>query len=230
MEMSFVKHLLEKGKFLSRGAESTLYKVNFMGHNAILKYRNKKLYRIEELDKKIRRKRTYTETNLLFEASKHGLNVPKVLYSNIKENTIIIEYIKGNLFREMLIHKILNEIEIREISRKIGEMIGTLHNIDIVHGDLTTANIIVSKKNGVLEPYLIDFGLGETKKDNEAKAEDIDIFYRVLDSTHPKEKDIIFGSFIDSYTKNIEDSSDIIRRFKRIRRMGRYVEKRKRRY
>ena len=132
MNFNLIREMIKTGEYLTKGAESTLYKVSFLGIDAILKYRNKKLYRIEELDRKIRGKRTFTEASLLYEASKYNINVPRVLYINIKENAIILEYIKGKLFRELLLDNALRKREIEEISRKIGKMISNLHNLKTI--------------------------------------------------------------------------------------------------
>lgn len=225
LRKTFLMELIEKGRILCKGAESTLYKTKFMEMDTVLKLRGPKKYRISRLDEIIRKRRTFREGNLLYEASRKKIKVPKILYMNLKNNFIIMEYIEGDVLRNALIKNKFGNNEILRISRKIGIEIAKLHNINIVHGDLTTANIIIKKNE---TPYLIDFGLGEKTKSYESKSEDIDIFYRVLNSTHPNKRKMIFQEFIGVYKEHVNNYREIISRYKRIRRMGRYVERKKR--
>ncbi len=221
-----LEHFLEDGVMISKGAESNLYKISYYGKPAVLKYRVEKKYRIKELDKKIRRRRTFGEASSIYEAWKKGINVPRLLYADLERYYLIMEYLEGEVLREAILKKKYTDEEISVIASSLGEMIANLHNIDIVHGDLTTANIIIKDE---LRPYLIDFGLSERRSDPEAKAVDIEMFYRVLESTHTMEREKFFNAFIQAYKKNVLNSKEIISRFNRIRRMGRYIEERRRR-
>ncbi len=222
----FLNHFIENSILLSKGAESNLYKINYLGYSAVLKYRVEKRYRIKDLDVRIRRRRTFGEATSLYEAWRNDINVPRVLYADLRRCYLIIEYIDGILLREALLSGKYGEREIRLISGKLGEMVARLHNIDIVHGDLTTSNIIIM---GEFTPYIIDFGLSEKNGDAEAKAVDIELFYRVLESTHTPIKDLFFNVFLEKYKANVLNSKEIISRFNRIRRMGRYIEERRHR-
>ena len=221
-----LEYFLENGVMISKGAESNLYRILYCGKTAVLKYRIEKKYRIKELDKKIRRRRTLGEASAIYEAWKKGINVPRLLYADLKRYYLIMEYLEGEVLREAILKRKYTYEEIDEIASSLGDMVANLHNIDIVHGDLTTANIII--KDG-LKPFLIDFGLTEKRSDPEAKAVDIEMFYRVLESTHTMEREKFFNTFIQTYKKNALNSKEIISRFNRIRRMGRYIEERRRR-
>jgi TP53 regulating kinase-like protein len=218
-----LSNMIKRGEFIVKGAESDLYLVEYLGLKAILKYRTPKEYRIKELDEKIRRRRTAREATILYEAYKLGVNVPRIFHLDLKNNYIVLEYIQGDNLRDALLKGAYSKRDKMKIFYLLGKMIGVLHNKNIVHGDLTTANVIV--KQTKKEPYLIDFGLSEKNADIEGKAVDIEMFYRVLESTHTKFKQLTFESFIKGYKDNVLSSNEIISRFMEIRKMGRYVER-----
>jgi TP53 regulating kinase-like protein len=73
------------------------------------------------------------------------------------------------------------------VAKSIGAAIGKLHDAEIVHGDLTTSNIMVTEDDGQLttDVVLIDFGLGMMKPTMEDKAVDLYVLERAFISTHP---------------------------------------------
>lgn len=89
------------------------------------------------------------------------------------------------------------------VAQQVGVAIGKMHDADVVHGDLTTSNIVMktvahtdsfnpgssgssidSSQHGV-EAVLIDFGLGMMKPTIEDKAVDLYVLERAFVSTHP---------------------------------------------
>ena len=121
-------------KIINSGAEAIIY----LEKNQIIKERISKGYRHPELDKKIIKRRTKSEKKLLEKASKF-VNIPKVNQENY-ENKILMEYIEGDKLSESLDTYPLQE-QIKVI-KKIGKNIGKLHKEGIIHGDLTTSNIL----------------------------------------------------------------------------------------
>ena len=77
-------------KILFQGAEALI----LLDKNIITKKRVKKSYRIPELDEKMRKLRTRSETKLLEKASKVIL-VPKIIKMNEKDKEIFMEFIDG---------------------------------------------------------------------------------------------------------------------------------------
>jgi TP53 regulating kinase-like protein len=73
------------------------------------------------------------------------------------------------------------------VAKSIGAAIGKLHDAEIVHGDLTTSNIMVTEDDSQLttDVVLIDFGLGMMKPTMEDKAVDLYVLERAFISTHP---------------------------------------------
>jgi tRNA A-37 threonylcarbamoyl transferase component Bud32 len=117
------------------GAEAIIYKTG----NKIVKERVKKSYRIPVLDLKIRTRRTKAESKLLTKASK-VIPVPN-LHSS-KDFTLTMEYIPGKKLSDHL--ETFPLPKLREICKQIGEQLAKLHDSGIIHGDLTTSNMILS--------------------------------------------------------------------------------------
>lgn len=65
--------------------------------------------------------------------------------------------------------------------RQMGGIIQRLHGYNIIHGDLTTSNMIVRDE----QIWLIDFGLAYQKNAAEDKAVDLYVLERAFVSTHP---------------------------------------------
>ncbi|MEM0057205.1 MAG: Kae1-associated kinase Bud32 [Candidatus Geothermarchaeota archaeon] len=216
--------LIKNGLLISRGAESDLYLTTYLGYKCVLKYRRRKAYRNPILDEKIQVKRTYKEALILRKLRKSGLSVPRPMYVNVHEGYFLMEYIDGDLLRDLLLERKLSTSMIVYISRELGKEVALMHNSGISHGDLTTSNMLLDRFNNKL--YLIDFGLGLLDADIEEKAIDIEIFYRVLKATHTEVMKLIFSNFIHTYVKNSADGERVISRCKELLKMGRYVERR----
>ncbi len=206
--------------FLYRGAEADIYKTRFLSDEAVLKLRRRKTYRNPALDHQIRKERTQKEALLLNRSRRMGVPVPHVWYVDNDECLIVMEFLKGRLVRDALIH---GEIDWRTIAREMGEGVAALHNADLVHGDLTTSNTMIVESRLVY----FDFGLGEMSLDIEGKAMDLELLYRVMHSTHPRIESRFLKVFFDDYLENSAEGKEIVERFRRIRRMGRYVPKEK---
>lgn len=175
---------------------------------SVKKRRRKKKYRHPELDKKIRVERTDTEKKLITEALKHGVNVPEA--EKISDSEIKLQKIDGNKLRE----KADTEPEILE---KLGENIALLHSIDIIHGDLTTSNVMV--KNDEL--FLIDFGLSYRSKRTEDRAVDIHLLKQVLETSHPEVAEKAWQNFLKGYCE-YEDSDKVLEQLEEVEQRGRY--------
>lgn len=194
-------------KKIAKGAEAVLLKDN----GNVLKDRIKKSYRLPEIDDKVRKRRTKTEASLLRAAKRAGINVPAV--SEMSETSLGIEFINGNKLRDVLGNE--NAIEIGE---QIGIAIGKLHTYDIIHGDLTTSNMIISGN----DLYFIDFGLGFQSKRIEDKAIDLYVLWEALESTHNKIKDILWVSILKAYAEHFDEAKKVIKTLHEIEKRGRY--------
>tara|TARA_Y100000310_G_scaffold65417_1_gene60909 strand:+ start:8464 stop:9072 length:609 start_codon:yes stop_codon:yes gene_type:complete len=197
-------------KIIFQGAEALI----LLDENKIIKKRVKKSYRILELDEKIRKLRTRAETKLLEKASKE-IPVPKILKSNEKSKEILMEFINGKKLSKHLDN--FPEKQQLEIFKQVGENIAKLHNSDIIHGDLTTSNMIL-KENKV---YFVDFGLGFISHKIEDKAVDLHLLKQALEARHFKNWKKLFSEILKSY-KISKDSKKVFERTKQVEKRGRY--------
>ncbi|MBR9701387.1 Kae1-associated serine/threonine protein kinase [Candidatus Pacearchaeota archaeon] len=121
-------------KTIAQGAEAIIFKEG----NKVTKDRIKKSYRIPEIDNKIRTRRTKSETKLLIKASQI-INCPKPIIET-QAHQIKMPFIDGKKLSEHLDKFPLTKQ--KQICKQIGESIAKLHDNNIIHGDLTTSNMI----------------------------------------------------------------------------------------
>ncbi|MEM4652803.1 MAG: Kae1-associated kinase Bud32 [Candidatus Nezhaarchaeales archaeon] len=210
-----------EGKMIKKGAEAELYLIDFLGIPAILKKRVSKPYRAKELDLLIRRMRTSHEVTMKFHARVCGVPVPAIYDVDPDEGVIIMEYIPGPTLKEMT----MKGYDVAPIFKLVGFYVGKMHANNIVHGDLTTANIIVPEPE---KPFFIDFGLAERTGELEAVGTDVHLMLRALESTHYSKVRELFEAFLEGYRKVMGSKVDsVLRKVQEIRRRGRYVEERR---
>jgi Kae1-associated kinase Bud32 len=201
-----VKYLNNKLKFksmnkIAQGAEAVIYQKD----NIIIKERIQKNYRISEIDGPLRRSRTRREAKVLQKLE--NFPAPQLLEFSDKEMTIKMELIPGEKVRD-----IITETNYVKIGQEIGKKVAQLHNMDIIHGDLTTSNMILND-----EIYFIDFGLSSFSDKIEHKAVDLYLLERALESKHYQFN--IFEHVLKSYKK--EALQDISKRFEQVSLRGR---------
>ena len=199
-----------KPKIIQQGAEAKI----ILSNNFIIKDRTKKSYRIPELDDKIRKLRTRSEAKLLNKASKI-IPIPDVIKVNEKAKEIRIEFIDGKKLSDHLDNFPLKKQ--KEICRSIGKNTAMLHDADVIHGDLTTSNMIL-KDNKI---YFIDFGLGFNSHKFEDKAVDIHLLRQALEAKHFEHWETLFKEVLKAYSKS-KDSKIVLERLKAVEKRGRY--------
>ncbi len=195
---------------IQRGAEAVIYRKG----SHIIKERVKKGYRIPAIDDEIRKRRTKLEARLLEKARRSGVTTPN---AEIKDSYVIkMDYIDGEKVKEKLngMPKSMQE----KVARKIGEAVASLHAADIVHGDLTTSNMIL-KGNDL---YLIDFGLGKVSHKVEDKATDLFLLYEAIISTHYEISEQLWKTIINTYMQKYSTAPEVMTRFERIGQRRRY--------
>ncbi|MCX6800988.1 MAG: KEOPS complex kinase/ATPase Bud32 [Candidatus Diapherotrites archaeon] len=168
----------EEKKFRKIGAEAVLTEKIFMGKKAVSKRRLKKKYRNGALDSAIRKKRTRAEAKLI-RAGAPIVRVPSIFNVDEADAEILMEFIEGKRLKEV--------VEKRgSLCTLAGKEIRKLHDCGIIHGDLTTSNIIVvaGAKGGKNGLCLVDFGLGFFSNKIEDKATDLIVFKKTFNATH----------------------------------------------
>jgi len=196
-------------QLISQGAEAKIFKTG----DSILKDRIKKNYRITEIDERLRKSRTRREAKILETLLKLKFPAPKLIKTF--ENVLEIEYIPGPKIRD-----ILEKSDYSKFSREIGKKLSILHNNKIVHGDLTTSNMILNK-----EIYFIDFGLSFFSDKLEDKAVDLHLLRQALESKHHKIWKKCLDVCLSSYKKYAKDSAEILKRLEIVELRGRNKNK-----
>lgn len=201
------------------GAEAFLFKEQWFGFDVIKKVRSPKKYRIKEIDIELRTSRTIIESKLLIAAKKAGIKTPNIFEIDLEDTTIIMEYIAGILVKEWL-KNCSDATKQNELIKLIGNYVGILHTNDIIHGDLTTSNII--KQNDDL--YFIDFGLGKFSQAIEDKAVDILLIKKCFTSTHTQSDKEFFFAFQEGYMKTMNQATSIFRRAAKAEARARHLK------
>ncbi|OAJ41164.1 Kae1-associated kinase Bud32 [Batrachochytrium dendrobatidis JEL423] len=95
-----------------------------------------------------------------------------------------MEYVDGETVRDVLCNT-SGCTELKAIAESIGSDLAQMHDMDLIHGDLTTSNIIVRRDTRTL--VWIDFGLSYASALTEDKGVDLYVLERAILSTHPNE-------------------------------------------
>jgi Kae1-associated kinase Bud32 len=203
-------------KLLYRGAEAEIRLAEYMGKTVVKKQRVHKRYRIKDIDDQLISYRTKEEAKLIVEARRHGVCVPIIYDVDLVNGCITMEYLKGRRVKDML--NTLDEVERRRICHRIGESIARLHDHDLIHGDITTSNMIYFEDR----IYFIDFGLGSQSIEVEAKGVDLHVLMEAFDSTHSKHPHC-FEDVLEGYTEQLRgDASAVVEKIQEIVERGRY--------
>jgi len=196
-----------KPKIIQQGAEAIIS----LKDNQITKNRIKKSYRLPILDEKLRKQRTKSEAKIINKLNSI-INVPKII--SVDENKIIIQFIEGKKLSDYL-----DNLENKnKIAEQIGESIAKIHDLDIIHGDLTTSNIIYKEKEDKV--YFIDFGLGFHSAKIEDKAVDLHLIRQALEAKHFKYWKSLFDSVIKGYRS--KDKEKVLKQLEKVESRGRY--------
>jgi TP53 regulating kinase-like protein len=208
-------------RLVAKGAEADLWlDPDWNGVKALMKRRGEKRYRNPELDREIRRSRTIHEAVIIHRAKEAGVPTPLIYQVDPEGATIVMEFVEGERVRDIVDD--LNGGERRQLFQVIGRMAGRLHRAGIVHGDLTTSNIIFASGRVVF----IDFGLAEISWETEKRGVDLNLMHRMLTSTHYRHTEELFTAFKEGYRSILGGEADeALRRMEDIARRGRYVER-----
>jgi TP53 regulating kinase-like protein len=202
-------------KIVQRGAEAVLYMGTHEGQKALVKERVKKGYRIEELDSGIRRRRTGMEVRMLDRARRAGVDTPRVWSSD--GSKITMEWIEGQRVKDRL--NDMSQKARMGACRLIGEAVAGLHRAGMVHGDLTTSNMILG--GGKL--FLIDFGLSKMSEKVEDQAVDLYLLYEALRSTHFEVLEEAWRNVLKAYMLKYTIANAVIKRLDKIKARRRYA-------
>lgn len=127
-----------------------------------------------------------------------------------------------------------HEREIRALLARVGRAVGGLHSTGIVHGDLTTSNLMLRSapvplsSDGSAKPVLqgsiaiIDFGLASQSTHEEDRAVDLYVLERAFGSSHPRTEKMFDEEVIQhGYTGSYKGANLTLKRLEDVRMRGR---------
>jgi TP53 regulating kinase-like protein len=211
-------------RLIKKGAEASLFLSEWHNRKAIIKVRIPKRYRPAALDEQIRSYRTVHEPQLMHEAKTAGVATPLIYMVKVPESTIIMQYIEGPQMKTLL--NGASKQHRRSLGTEIGRNVARLHKAGLIHGDLTTSNMIQAGDGTI---YFVDFGLGEKNMELEAQGVDLHLLKRALQSTHFGFWEECFQSVLSGYSAVVGEAQaeKVYEKIREIERRGRYVEERK---
>ena len=192
---------------IAQGAEAVLYK----DHNLIIKERLAKPYRVPEIDLSLRRSRTKKEVKVLEQLQQIHFPAPRVIHSS--PMSITMDFIAGEQIKQVL----STAKDYLTLAREIGWNIALLHSHNIIHGDLTTSNMILHQKN----VYFIDFGLSFISDKIEDKAVDLFLLDRALQTKHYQLYPDVFVHVLEGYQEKYTDAPQVLQRLEQVKGRGR---------
>jgi len=187
----------------ARGAEALVTRRG----SDVVKRRLSKGYRAPRLDARLILERTRAEARLIAAARKAGVATPVI--RDVTPDSIVMEYVEGEMLKHVLTPAAVE---------RTGGTVGRMHRAGIIHGDLTTSNIII--REGV--PVFIDFGLAYVSRETEARGVDVHVFFQTLESTSA-DYERLARAFRDGYAGATNDAAEVFGRVEEIRMRGRYL-------
>lgn len=205
-------------ELIRKGAEANLYLGKWLGRQVVVKKRLPKGYRISDLDSRLRTYRTIHEALILHHAKMSGVSTPILYDVNAAEASVTMSFIAGRRLKEAMSSSAPVSKQTFEV---VGGYVGKLHRNNIIHGDLTTSNVILTENSGV---FLIDFGLSFYSPEVEDRGVDVHLMKRTLMGFHHTKAGECFESFLKGYESVVGKASaaKVLKKVKEIERRGRY--------
>ncbi|KAJ6709013.1 EKC/KEOPS COMPLEX SUBUNIT BUD32-LIKE ISOFORM X1 [Salix koriyanagi] len=206
---------------IKQGAEARVFESSFVGRRSVVKERFSKKYRHPTLDSKLTLKRLNAEARCMTKARRLGVSTPVLYAVDPLLHSLIFEYVEGpsvkDIFLEFGSNGIVEE-RLDDIAMQIGGSIGKLHDGGLIHGDLTTSNMLI--RTGTNQLVLIDFGLSFTSTLPEDKAVDLYVLERALLSMHSSCGNVM-DSILAGYRKSSKQWSSTLNKLAQVRQRGR---------
>ena len=139
--MDLIEKLGGYDKMISQGAEGRVFCVQFLQRPTIVKQRFPKTYRHPTLDAKLTKSRLNMEARSIMRARKLGVVTPTLYYVDTQQSAIYMERVEGRPLKE-LIRAGMTEEDMKSVGTQVGKAVAALHDGGLIHGDLTTSNIL----------------------------------------------------------------------------------------
>jgi len=209
---------------IKQGAEARLYIGQFLGQSSIVKQRFSKKYRHPELDTQLTKDRHRAEVRAILRCKTIGVRTPILYLADNDTTTIVMENMDNAVTAKDYINNNIKEKKTKDLENVcniIGNVVAKLHKNGLIHGDITTSNILVTEDGDKTDIVMIDFGLSFGEGSPEDKGVDLYVLERAFLSTHPNTEHL-FALILSSYKISVGKQGDeIIKKFEEIRMRGR---------
>ncbi|XP_044270519.1 EKC/KEOPS complex subunit TP53RK [Tribolium madens] len=219
---------MEGFELFKQGAEGRIFKGVYLGKPTIAKERFVKKYRHPDLDSHLTKERIKSESRSIIRCKSAGIRTPALYLVDFNRRTIFMEYFENSIAVKDFIAKASDDVG-NKLALEIGTALGKMHANNIIHGDLTTSNMLLVNKNGQnvyenlqdLELIFIDFGLSHVESSAEDKGVDLYVLERALLSTHSTANEI-FEQVLEGYKlENKSGFQEVLAKFKEVQARGR---------
>ncbi|NXN48632.1 PRPK protein, partial [Rynchops niger] len=208
-------------QLVRQGAEACVYRGLFLGRAAVAKLRIPKRYRHPALEERLSRRRTTQEARSLLRCRRAA---PVVYFVDYVTNSIYLEDIVDSITVQDHINSLQQSgndtSSLLILAEKMGELLARMHDEDLIHGDLTTSNILLRAPTENLDLVLIDFGLSFISGLPEDKGVDLYVLEKAFLSTHP-DTEAMFKTLLKTYAATSKKSGPVIKRLDEVRLRGR---------
>jgi len=218
----------ELGAPFLQGAEARLYRTQWFGQAIVVKERFVKTYRVATLDRSLTLQRMRAEVKALVRCRAVGIPAPLVYYVDFANRRLFLEEVRPAVtcrqhIDELLAAKAHSSVE--ALAQRLGAVVARLHLHQMVHGDLTTSNVLLRGDGSGAELVLIDFGLAQLEASAEEKAVDLYVMERAFLCSHPGTI-AVFELLLASYRQHTDAArgsggAEVMRKLAEVRLRGR---------
>ncbi len=150
-----------------------------------------------------------------------GVSAPPLFYLSPHEALLVMGFLEGKRLRALLLDARISEERVEALGVEFGTNIGRLHAAGIMHGDLTTSNVIVN--GGGMS--LIDFGLSVHSGRLEDHAVDLRLIKETMTGAHNRVSKRFMKSLLPGYASVLgaKRAEAATKKLAEIERRGRYA-------
>lgn len=152
-----------------------------------------------------------------------GILAPAVYFVDYSSHRIFLEDIVGSrTVRDHIASSPCPDPELERLVERMGQVLARMHDEDVVHGDLTTSNMLLGpgREDGEPRLFVIDFGLSYSSALPEDKGVDLYVLEKAFLSTHPSTEEL-FQKLLESYQASSSRSAAVLKKLDEVRMRGR---------
>lgn len=206
-------------RLIYRGAEADIFLGRWSDRPAVYKVRKALPYRLAALDEMLRRQRTVHEAEMIHSVKAAGVASPFLYFVSQPDATLVMEFVDGQRLKDAIATAAKSEVA--RLFRLLGGDVARLHSAGLMHGDLTTANVIIREE----ELVFIDFGLSVHSRRLEDQAVDLRLIKETITGAHSSvagtATDALFQGYGEVVGARVLKAA--LRQLREIERRGRYA-------